>query len=105
MSLEKIFDNEYVFAMLVLFVMLYSGLSRPELPKWVSNLFKNDVFRVIFIALIAMIPAKQAPHVSIIIAIMFVMTLHFVFQEETREKIAITENFISTVSKTKNHIY
>ncbi len=96
MSLQEIFNNEYVLAMLVLFVILYSGLSRPELPKWVSELFKNDVFRVVFIALIAMIPVKQAPHVAIIIAIVFVMTLHFVFQEEIHEKMAITENFVST---------
>jgi hypothetical protein len=102
MDLQEIFNNEYVLAMLVLFVLLYSGLSRPELPKWVSDLFKNDIFRVIFIALIAMIPAKQAPHVAIIIAVVFVMTLHFVFQEETRENLTITENFVSTSNYAKS---
>lgn len=95
-NLQEILNNEYVLAMLVLFVALYAELTRIKLPKWFSDLFKNDVFRVLFIALIAIIPVKQSPHVAIIIAIVFVMTLHFVFENETREKLTNVEKFIST---------
>ena len=107
MSLKELVENEYFLGMLALVAMLYSGLSKPVLPKWISQLFKNDIFRVVFIALIAMIPAKQSPHVAIIIAIIFIMTLNFVFQEETREKITMAENFMSisndtTIKTTKN---
>lgn len=99
MSLKELVENEYFLGMLALVVMLYSGLSKPVLPKWISQLFKNDIFRVVFIALIAMIPAKQSPHVAIIIAIIFIMTLNFVFQEETREKIISND---TTIKTTKN---
>lgn len=102
MEFDKFLNNEYILAALTLFIVLYSGLFRPELPKWVTELFKNDIFKVVFIALIAMIPAKQSPHVAIIIAIVFVMTLHHIQEYETKENLTTVENFKSTSKNSKN---
>ncbi len=104
MNLENIVDNEYLFAVLLIFLVSYSVLFRPTLPNWVSELFKNDIFRVIFIAFIAMIPAKQSPHVAIILAIIFVTTLHFIQQDDVKEKMSITEHFVTTSQHTNSLI-
>lgn len=98
-NLQELFENEYVLAVLTVFIISYSGLFRYEVPNWVQKLFNNDIFRVLFIGLIAMIPAKQSPHVAIIIAIIFVLTLHFIDQKENKEKMESVEQFISISQK------
>ena len=46
-TLSVVDNNTYVSTILSLFVVLYGSLARPELPSFVSNLFKNAIFRVL----------------------------------------------------------
>jgi len=94
-TLNKILNDKYVIAFLILFVSLYSDISKIVLPDWFLNLFKNDIFRLLFICLILLIPIKQSPHIAIIVSVLFIITLNLVFEKDTREKMIITEKFIS----------
>lgn len=87
MDIKEIFENEYISATLFLFILMYAHKAKMQLPDWILDLFKNDIFRIFFISLIAMIPAKQTPHVSLILAILFVIMMNLVNEKDTKEKI------------------
>ena len=78
-------NNEYVITTLLLFLSVYTYMLQMKVPQWLSNLFKNDIFRVIYISLLLMIPFQRAPHVAIIVALVFVITLHFINRDEAIE--------------------
>ena len=99
----QVFNNEYLIAIITLFAMSYASLGMVELPKWVRELFKNDIFKVVFLSLIAMIPAKKDPHVAILIAIVFVVTLNYLNQHEMKENFGLLESF-KVVSKQAKRI-
>lgn len=85
MDINKYLNNEYVVATLTAFAIVYASQSRIELPKWLVDLFKNDIFRVLYLSLLLMIPFDKAPHVSLIIAIVFVVTMKYIGQQEVSE--------------------
>jgi hypothetical protein len=54
-TLADYITNEYVSGSLFLFVVLYLENTRVELPKFVVQLFENDIFRIIYLTLLLMI--------------------------------------------------
>lgn len=96
-TLQEVFNNEYCLATLLVFAFVYAQMSAFDMPNWVQDLFKNDIFKIAFLSLIVMIPAHQAPHVAIIVAIIFVMTLNFLNEREMKENSVIAESFIGTL--------
>ena len=46
-------QNPYVSAGLTLFLVLYGGMAKPDLPDFVMDLFDNAIFRVLVLFLIA----------------------------------------------------
>jgi len=98
MDLDKLrsyVDNEYLLAAILIFVIVYASRSHVELPNWLVALFKNDIFKVIYLSLILMIPFEKAPHVSIIVAVLFVLILHIINRNEM-EDIVKAESFKNT---------
>ena len=84
-DLQKYIDNDYVVAVLTIVLIAYMSHVRVELPDAFSSLFKNDIFRVVFLSLLLMTYMKKSPTVSIIIALFFVIVLGRIMADEAKE--------------------
>lgn len=81
-----IFDNEYISIAVALFLALYGvALSRGKLPKSIMDLFKNTTFRIIFLSLLLINNFDNTPHVSIAVAVVFVLTMDYLTKQELNE--------------------
>ena len=89
MDIDKYLNNDYVIAALTVFAIVYASQSQVQLPKWLVTLFKNDIFRVIYLSLLLIIPFDKAPHVAILVALVFVITMKYIGQQETQEHFAM----------------
>jgi hypothetical protein len=83
---NKLVNNNYVVAILAILVVSYGfTLSRIPLPGYLRNLFSNNIFRVLFLSLLLIHDFDKAPHVAIAIALIFVITLHYINKQEMKE--------------------
>jgi len=90
----SLLDNEYVATGLALFLGLYAiAASRIELPGYLKNLFNNNIFRVVFLALLLTQNFDRAPHVALTVALVFVLTLHYMREQEIKETFAYLEAY------------
>jgi hypothetical protein len=91
MDISNYTNNEYLLAVLAIFLSVYGSMSRVTLPKWLVKLFKNDIFRVGYISLLLIVPFDTLPHVAIILALIFVVTLNFINKQESKEQFELFE--------------
>lgn len=73
-TLNDLLANPYVTAMVSLFIILYSSLAAPNLPKGVAKLFDNTIIKVLILALILFINNFN-PTIAILVAVGFFLTL------------------------------
>ena len=74
----KVLDNDYVTIFLTLFVVVYGlSLARLNIPPAISRLFNNDIFRVAFLSLFLIVNFKKAPHIALLVALIFVLTINY----------------------------
>lgn len=85
MNFQTIVNNEYVIAILTIILVLYATQAQVKLPSMIENLFKNDIFRAVFLSLLLIFNFKKAPHIALIVAIVFVITMNYIATKETRE--------------------
>jgi hypothetical protein len=102
-NIEKYLDSDYVSGILGLFLIVYASMSQIVLPNWLVSVFKNDIFRVLYLSLLLLIPFNKAPHVAIIIAILYVIIIGNIYRLEHMENVALVENFKATISPLKKH--
>jgi len=92
----SILDNDYVATFLALFVALYGiALSRVKLPDFIRNLFNNNIFRVLFLSLLMIHNFDRSPHVAVIVALLFVLTMQYIDDKETEETFAYVGNVMN----------
>ena len=90
----SILDNDYVAAGLALFLGVYAIIAaRVELPGYLKNLFNNNIFRIVFLSLLLTQNLNKVPHVAITVALLFVLTLHYLNEQEIKENFAYLETF------------
>lgn len=94
-----VLNNDYVLASLAIFASVYGTMARVKLPDFVVALFKNDVFRVVFLSLLLMYRLEKAPHVAIIVALVFVFTLDYISRMEAKEHFGVVRNYLES----RNH--
>ena len=87
-NMSGFMQNPYVSATLVLFLILYSSLARPDLPDFIMNLFNNAIFRMLILFLIAYIAANNV-QVAILVAIGFTVTMMLLSERK------MAENFVA----------
>ncbi|AYV78894.1 MAG: hypothetical protein Edafosvirus45_3 [Edafosvirus sp.] len=92
-------DNEYVITILFIFLIIYASLSQVQLPNSIVNLFKNNIFRVVFLSLLLVYTFNKAPHVAIIVSLIFVLTLYYIEIQETKENFIYLETFCDQLKK------
>lgn len=72
-TIEEYITNEYFIGALFLFTILYVNKCQIALPQYISSLFENDIFKIVYLVLLLMISFKTAPHVAIVVSIAFVL--------------------------------
>jgi hypothetical protein len=77
-------QNPYVSATLTLFLVLYGGLAKPDLPDFILDLFDNAIFRMLVLFLIAY-TASNNPQVAILVAIAFTITMNLLSERKMAE--------------------
>lgn len=82
--LNNFLRNEYVTAVVALFVVLYASNVAPKVPQVISDLFSNPIFRVFVLFLVAYISNKN-PSVALLVSIAFVVTLNVINRQEAEE--------------------
>ena len=91
---NNILQNDYVAVILAIFVIAYGfALSRVQLPGYIRNLFNNDIFRVVFLSLLLIHNFNRTPHVAVAIALIFVITLHYLHEQEIKETISYYNDY------------
>lgn len=81
----SIFNNEYLWAIISIIVAIYVAKERMQLPEWIMNLFKNDMFRLVILFLVPFIGTRASPHVALIVALLFIVTFDYVLKQNTKE--------------------
>jgi hypothetical protein len=79
MAFPKIFndllaqlENKYIGTIVSLFLVLYGGLARPALPNFLKQLLSNDIFRMLYVFLLAYIAEKNV-QVALVCAVVFMV--------------------------------
>jgi|AntRauTorckE6833_2_1112554.scaffolds.fasta_scaffold27287_1 hypothetical protein len=97
-TVQNILDNEYVAFGIAFLVAIYgAGLTRMELPGYLRNLFTNNIFRVIFLSLLMIHNFDRTPHIAVAIALIFVLTLNQLSNQEAKENFVHLEAFRSSI--------
>lgn len=77
-------ENKYINGILTLFIVLYASMIGPDLPNVVKKIFSNTIFKM-FILFLVIIMGSTEPKLAIIIAIAFVLTMDFLYVNDTKE--------------------
>lgn len=101
MDLISVLNNEYLLVSLAIFTTIYASMNRLQLPPYIVKLFKNDIFRILFLSLLLVVNFHKAPHVALVVAIVFIITLNYISHEEARENFTLLETFRSNVKTSK----
>lgn len=67
-------DNEYVYTVVVMFLIVYSSVVAPKLPKFLGVLFESALFRMLMLFLIAFL-ASNNPTVALLSSLAFVLSI------------------------------
>ncbi len=82
--LSESLDNKYVSTAITLLLALYATLLRPTLPKFMVDLFKNTIFRILVLFLVV-VRGNQDPKMAIMIAVAFILTLDYIYAQDAKE--------------------
>lgn len=86
-------NNPYVIAIISIVVIVYGlMLAKVGLPDYIRNLFNNTIFRVAFLSLLLIHNFNNSPHVAIAVALVFVLTLDYLSQQEMMENFDYVKN-------------
>lgn len=88
--LLKNLDNPLVMGLVTILVVLYGALAKPQLPEFLKNLMRNDIFRIVYIFLIAYTSDKNLI-VSIVIAFTFMVLFGLLSEIEVQESFENTD--------------
>ncbi len=64
--------NKFFTTFIIIFFILYASYIRPEPPKWLKNLLKNDIVRLLYIFLLAYIGDYNI-EIALIITVVFLI--------------------------------
>ena len=94
--------KDYVVLVISILLILYSHHIRIVPPQFIKNLFGNNIFRVVFLSLLLIYKFEKAPHVSIFIALVFVLTMHFINKDEIKENFQYVK-YINNINNINNN--
>ena len=84
--LKPIFTDKISSSVISLILVLYAGLAAPKLPKSISKLFENKIFKLIVLVIIAYTASKDAS-IAIITAVALVLSMQTLSSYEKPVKV------------------
>lgn len=84
-------------------IALYPYLIRVGLPPYIRELFMNDIFRFVYLTLLMIFTFEAAPHVAIILSLIFVLTLYILNHQEMRENFDQVKNLSNKLNNGLNN--
>ena len=86
--------GSYILNFFIVFVIIYSSVSKMQIPSFITDLFKYDYVRALFLSLLLIFNFTNAPYAAMAIVILFVISMNHIANEKK-------ENFISYYKKEK----
>lgn len=91
-----------IIIIIILFVIIYAlNIAKIELPYYIKNLFKNTLFKILFLSLLLVYTFEKSPYIAIVISLVFIVILDSLVIEESKENFAYLESLKTQVNKTK----
>ena len=98
MELENILENQYVSTSLAVFLVLYGGLAAPKLPKSMTKLFGNPIFRMLIIFLIAYTSSKNHS-IALVATIVLILIMQESNDDDEPVEVSVTNNTVNVDSR------
>lgn len=92
---EYLYKPQIIYGVLVLFLVLYSAQIAPVLPSSVSNVFNTSFFKL-FVFIIILWVAHVSPSLSILIAVVFLLSTNYFNTKKLWESLDNTTTLSST---------
>ena len=93
--------NQYIDAFIIIAIIVYSSLGALNPPSFLKNMFKNEMFRFVFLSLILIHGFRTTPHIALFIALAFIVTGYYINKQETMENFAYLETYKGLVRNKK----
>lgn len=84
--MNNLINNNYLIGVILIVIIIYSFMIRQKLSMQITSLFKNDIFRILFLSLLLMFTFDKSPHIAIIVSSVFIFAFIFIAEEKTQEK-------------------
>ena len=92
----SMFDNNTASIIIAILVGAYAvAISKYELPQFMKDLFKNNIFKCVFLSLLLVFTYDLSPNLAIALALIFVLTLHYMNIKEAEETFTWLEAYES----------
>ena len=79
-----ILDNKYIVGFLTLVIVLYASMIGPTLPSSFKSVFNNVIFKMAILFMV-LILGHTNPTIALVIAIAFVLTMDFLYTNDSKE--------------------
>lgn len=87
-------NNMFIIIFFVVFLITYKYvLINFGLPNLIKDLFNNSIFRMVFLALLLVNIFNKSILISIMILIIYVITLDYLYQQEVVDNLINLESF------------
>lgn len=91
-QLLELLENPYVSATVILVLIMYGSMAKPELPPAVQRMFTNPIFQILLFSLIVY-RGNHNPQVAIMIAVVFMIVMNLITEQNMRESVQQAEQF------------
>jgi len=85
-SIQEVLNNSYVSTVIVMFITLYAGLAAPKLPRYWTNLFDSQLFKLFVLFVIGYMATKNYS-IAIISALAFLITMNTMQKHKINDQI------------------
>ena len=92
MSGLKSLEHPYVFGSIALILILYGSFIRGPVPLFVKDLFQHPIFQILLFSLIVY-RANHNPQIAIVIAVVFLIVMTVISDQEIKEECEKFETF------------
>lgn len=92
-------DSDTFLIIIAIITAIYASTINGKLPIYIRNLFRNDIFRILFLAVLLIYGFKNSPHVVVAISLIFILSLYFLNYQEATENFMFLERFKSQMIK------
>ncbi|ARF09391.1 hypothetical protein Indivirus_1_14 [Indivirus ILV1] len=92
-------NNLTVLIIIVFIVLLFVKI---EIPLYIKKIFKNTLFKILFLSLLLIYTFEKSPYIALIVALVFVIITDSLTFDETKKNFAYLESLKTQIAKNKN---